>query len=101
MVTSIPREIENLVNLKILYFITNNLTSIPRELGNMVNLDWLSLASNELTSIPRELANLVNLRTPLPYPIKMDFYMTTGETIDRVVGANTFSDLGRLCARFF
>jgi len=25
----------------------------------------------------------------------------TCETVDRVIGLNTFSDLGRLCARFF
>ena len=44
-----------------LYLDHNLLTTIPKELGNLVNLEELSLLSNRLTDIPKELGNLVNL----------------------------------------
>ncbi len=60
---SIPTELENLSNLKILRLFSNQLTgSIPTELGNLSNLEDLRLHNNLLTgSIPTELGNLSNL----------------------------------------
>src|SRR3990167_1640968 len=60
--TSIPREIGNLVNLMDLYLDHNDLTSLPKEIGNLVNITYLDLHRNVLTSLPKEIGNLVNLR---------------------------------------
>ena len=59
----IPRELGNLVNLKLLFLAGNALTGpIPGELGSLVNLERLDLRRNALTGpIPGELGSLVNL----------------------------------------
>src|SRR3990167_10648986 len=61
--TSIPKEIGNLVNLINLYLNDNKLTSIPKEIGNLVKLTYINLKYNKLTSLPREIGNLTNLAT--------------------------------------
>ena len=53
--TSIPREIGNLVNLMDLYLDHNDLTSLPKEIGNLVNITYLDLHRNVLTSLPKEI----------------------------------------------
>ena len=59
--SSLPREIGKLVNLRDLYLpICSQLTSLPPEIGNLVNLREL-LIPNKLTSLPLEIGNLVNL----------------------------------------
>ena len=126
--TSIPRDLVNLVKLKSLSLARNELTSVPRELGNLVNLEKLTLSHNKLTSVPRELENLMNINiltlndnelTSIPHGIEtfkcllpnreyekllcyedLTFPVEARDTVDRIVGKNTFSDLGRLCARF-
>ena len=61
---TIPAELGNLSNLRLLILIFNdNLTGeIPAELGNLSSLDTLHLLANQLTgAIPPELGNLSNL----------------------------------------
>ena len=98
--TSLPREIGNLVNLTEFYLYGNQLTIVPRELGYLVNLRLFSL--NKLTSSPCELQNLVNLvfQLNIQYGDKPEFSVIAREAVERIVGVNTFSDLGRLCALF-
>jgi len=37
----------------------------------------------------------------IPYSSGPEFLVVAREIVDRVIGVNTFSDLGRLCVRFF
>jgi len=64
LVGSIPPQIGNLVNLKVLSLLFNpQLTGvIPPEIGNLKNLVSLDLGSNKLSgSIPPQIGNLTNL----------------------------------------
>ena len=101
-ITSIPREIGNLVKLEYFSFEDNQLTSVPRELGTLVNLKYFYFTRNKLTIIPRELGNLmcyfIRLDKNIAYSDVIEFSVVAREIVDRVVGANTFSDLGRFCA---
>jgi Leucine-rich repeat (LRR) protein len=56
---------DNKIALQIteLYLSCHNLTTIPREIGNLINLQKLDLSSNGLTTIPNEIYNLINLQT--------------------------------------
>ncbi|PHT53630.1 hypothetical protein CQW23_08092, partial [Capsicum baccatum] len=60
---SIPREISNLVNLKLLDMSNSNLTGrIPDSIGRLTNLGSLNLSSNLLTGvIPSSIRNLTEL----------------------------------------
>jgi Leucine-rich repeat (LRR) protein len=60
---SVPAELDNLSNLKVLDLCFNNLVgNIPPDLGYLSSISYLDLSANQLTgSIPVELANLVNL----------------------------------------
>jgi Leucine-rich repeat (LRR) protein len=60
--TTLPKEIGNLVNLKILILSDNNLTTLPNEIGNLENLTELDLENNKLTTLPNNIGNLVNLK---------------------------------------
>ena len=129
-ITEFPTVLLTCTNLKRLYLSHNELTSLPRGLGNLVNLITLDLYGNKLTSIPRELCNLVNMiylslknnnqltsvhhyiidiistnRMDGMRPINKygdpEFSMKAHDHVDRIVGDNTFPDLGKLCARFF
>ena len=59
--TTLPSEIGNLSNLVLLKAKDNLLTSLPKEIGNLVNLRKLDLSYNELTSLPDEIGNLIKL----------------------------------------
>jgi Leucine-rich repeat (LRR) protein len=59
--TTLPKEIGNLVNLKILILDNNNLTSLPEEMDKLVNLGILNLDNNGLTTLPNVIFNLKNL----------------------------------------
>ena len=60
---TIPAEIGNLTNLKVLRLQDNDLSGpIPAEIGNLTNLEQLQLQNNSLSgTIPPEIGNLTNL----------------------------------------
>ena len=62
-ITSIPREISELRNLKALYLSDNKIVTIPREIGKLEKLEILSLSNNEIRSILREIKGLKNLKS--------------------------------------
>lgn len=59
--TSLPKSIRNLKNLKILDLSNNELTSLPFELGLLYNLKYLYLFDNNLSTLPYEFGNLFEL----------------------------------------
>jgi hypothetical protein len=61
--TSLPPEIEKLMNLTSLYLSGNDLTSLPPEIGKLMNLTSLYLSGNQLTSLPPEIGKLTKLTT--------------------------------------
>ncbi len=58
---TIPSEIGNLNQLKVLVFATNLIRTIPSEIGNLTQLERLDLAGNSLSAIPTGIGNLSNL----------------------------------------
>ena len=62
-ITTIPDEITNLSNLTSLYLNSNKITAIPDEIANLSNLTTLDLSSNKITVIPDTIAQLANLTT--------------------------------------
>ncbi|WP_235596601.1 leucine-rich repeat domain-containing protein, partial [Leptospira santarosai] len=60
--TTLPKEIENLQNLKILGLGSNQLTTLPKEVGKLQNLEELDLGQNQLTTLPEEIGKLQNLQ---------------------------------------
>lgn len=61
VITTLPPEIGQLVNLEELLLNFNELTTLPAEIGQLVNLKNLRLRSNKITSLPSEIEQLVNL----------------------------------------
>ena len=59
--TSLPPEIGNLTNLKVLFLPHNQLTALPTELGKLTNLKVLSLSNNPLAALPHEIGKLTKL----------------------------------------
>ncbi|MEH2117199.1 COR domain-containing protein [Nostoc sp.] len=61
--TTLPREIVQLTNLRSLNLYGNQLSSLPPEIGQLTNLRSLDLSSNQLSSLPPEIVQLTNLQT--------------------------------------
>ena len=59
--TTLPREISLLRNLRILDLSNNKIVSIPTEIAQLSSLYELNLSKNQLTSIPKEIYTLTNL----------------------------------------
>ena len=86
--TTLPKEIGNLKNLKWLDLKGNKLTTIPKEIGNLKNLKSLGLIENELTTLPPEIGNLKNLKD-LWLDSNPNFYMNPEELHQLIIhGAN-------------
>ncbi len=62
LLTHLPPDIGNLVNLETLDLYENKLNVLPSEIGNLVNLTTLVLGSNPLVSLPPSIGNLSNLK---------------------------------------
>ena len=60
--TSIPVELCNLKQLKILELNNNNLTSLPKEIVKLENLEELNLNINNLSTLPKEILQLEKLK---------------------------------------
>ena len=58
----IPKEIGNLVNLKILAVSDNQIKKIPMEINNLINLSDLYLPRNQIKELPKEIEKLISLR---------------------------------------
>lgn len=62
-ITEIASEICRLENLRVLYVGGNRLTHVPTELGHLPHLHSLSLCENHLVSLPASIAMLRNLKS--------------------------------------
>jgi internalin A len=60
--TSIPKEIELLTNLRTLSLSSNQLVSLPPEIGRLKNLKSLDLNNNRLSDFPVEIGELTSLK---------------------------------------
>mgnify|MGYP003652272687 CR=1 FL=1 len=60
--TSLPKEIEQLTQLKWLELSGNNFTSLPKEIGQLTQLEELDLSENNLTSLPKEIGQFTQLK---------------------------------------
>lgn len=60
---SLPSQIGNLQDLKVLNASNNNFTGVPAEIGHLPKLEILDLSNNQLTGLPNELGNLKNIKT--------------------------------------
>lgn len=60
---SLPAEVRQLKNLKVLNLSHNQMTGVPAEIGQLSGLEVLDLSYNQLTGLPYELGNLQNLKT--------------------------------------
>ncbi len=59
---SIPAELCNLKQLKILELNNNNLTGLPKEIAKLEGLEELNLNINNLTTLPKEIIQLGKLK---------------------------------------
>lgn len=62
LITELPQEIGNLVNLKSLDIQSTSLTKLPQEIGKLINLELLDLKNNNLNELPKEIGKLVKLK---------------------------------------
>ena len=62
--TSLPREIDNLKKLKVLYLEDSEyLKTLPPEIGNLRSLEYLNVDFTKIRSLPSEIWNLTKLET--------------------------------------
>ena len=60
--TTLPAEIGQLVNLRVLHLLFNQLNTLPPEIGELHKLETLNVAQNRLTALPTGIGQLVSLR---------------------------------------
>ena len=61
LLSSLPSQIGDLVNLQTLDLANNQLNTLPPEIGNLTALTFLNLDYNQLTTLPPEIGNLTAL----------------------------------------
>jgi len=59
---SLPAEVRQLQNIRVLNLADNNFTGVPAEIGQLNKLEILDLSNNQLTGLPYELGNLSSLQ---------------------------------------
>lgn len=59
--TILPNKIGNLRKLRFLNLHNNQLSALPKEIGNLQQLEYLNLSNNQLTKVPKEIGNLYQL----------------------------------------
>jgi hypothetical protein len=59
---TIPSQIFNCYNLKVLLMGNNQLTSIPVEISKLKNLEFLDLSNNKIGTLPEDIGKLANLK---------------------------------------
>ncbi|GAB1606461.1 leucine-rich repeat-containing protein 57-like [Argonauta hians] len=59
----LPKQIGQLINLRVLILDTNSLTELPSEICNLTYLEILTLSNNNLTCLPREFHRLNELQS--------------------------------------
>jgi Leucine-rich repeat (LRR) protein len=69
--TTLPKEIGRLRNLRVLDLDGNQLTVLPLELFELTNLTHLRLSDNHLASLPPEIGQLANLQVLYAYKNKL------------------------------
>lgn len=85
---SLPAEIGNFSNLRVLNLEHNNLTELPEEIGLLKNLTTLNISINRLTSLPHSMKNLTKLislnvnRNDLENLPEIFEYMTSLKTLE-------------------
>jgi Leucine-rich repeat (LRR) protein len=62
-ITSVPEELGELTALTALFLETNNLTSIPKNIGKLGSIKILNLSKNQIEQIPNTVGNLILLIT--------------------------------------
>ena len=60
---SLPPEIGDLVQVKIINFSNNHLISLPKELSKLTNLQKLDCSKNKLSLIPQNIGKMTSLRS--------------------------------------
>lgn len=60
-ISNLPKEVGNLINLKLLELTDNQLEELPIEIGKLLNLRELRLDNNKLRKLPLELGYLTHL----------------------------------------
>ncbi|APQ16010.1 hypothetical protein A9200_16250 [Maribacter hydrothermalis] len=60
-ISTLPKEIGQLTNLRSLFIHANKLSALPSEIGQLAHLEVLNSAGNQLTEIPIEIGQLTNL----------------------------------------
>jgi Leucine-rich repeat (LRR) protein len=61
-ISEIPREICQLVNLQEFYCYSNKISELPKEINKLINCKLINCRSNNISEIPREICQLVNLQ---------------------------------------
>lgn len=59
---NLSKLLHNLINLKELYLIHNQIENIPETIGRLTNLEKLDLRKNRTENIPESIGNLINLK---------------------------------------
>jgi internalin A len=62
-ITTLPKDMDKLSNLKVLNLSENRLIALPRKLCKLSTLVDLHLVCNELTTLPTNIGSLLSLRT--------------------------------------
>jgi Leucine-rich repeat (LRR) protein len=78
-ISDIPTEIGQLINLQYFNCKYNLISKIPKEIGQLINLEYFYCHKNQILEIPKEIGQLINLK-------KFNCYMNNIPEIPREIG---------------